>query len=191
MSSPQEILNFWFGEPGSETYGKFRPIWFEVNEEFAGEVRRRFLADFEAAVAGKLAHWEETPEGALALILLFDQFTLLLFRGATGAFDQDPEAQRIARMAVERGDDQQFPEMHRWFFYLVFEHSENAADQERAVQLFSALSPTETNKIGLDFAIRHKRVVDRFGRFPNRNEALGRESTPEELEFLAGPDAPF
>ncbi len=93
--------------------------------------------------------------------------------------------------ALEDSFDQQFSEIQRWFFYLPLEHSENLDDQNRAVALFSALTPDKTNLVGLDFAERHRRVIERFGRFPNRNAALGRENTPEETEFLVGPDAPF
>lgn len=191
MSSPQEILDFWFGKPGEEGYGKYRPAWFGPDEAFDGEVRRRFADDFERAAAGELAAWEETPEGALALILLLDQCSSILHRGEAQAFASDALAIRIARKAVERGFDRHFPDFHRWFFYLPFEHSENPEDQARSVELFGILEPTEANKMALDYAIRHQRVIERFGRFPNRNAGLGRESTPEELEFLAGPDAPY
>ena len=96
----------------------------------------------------------------------------------------DARAREVARRAVDRGFDQQFPEMHRWFFYLPFEHSEDAADQALSVDLFSRLSPSEANRMGLDFAVRHQRVIERFGRFPNRNAALGRSPTAEEETFL-------
>jgi uncharacterized protein (DUF924 family) len=191
MSKPEEILEFWFGKPGSETYGQFRKEWFGVADAFDGEVRRRFAQDFEDAAAGKLSQWEETPEGSLALILLLDQCSSILYRGEAQAFASDEEGRRIAQQAIEKGFDERFPDICRWFFYLPFEHSEDLKDQERSVELFSRLEPNEVNRMGLDFAVRHKRVIERFGRFPNRNAGLNRESTPEELEFLAGPDAPF
>ena len=191
MATPQEIIEFWFGKPGDDGYGQPRKEWFGVADEFDAEVRRRFSDDFERAAAGELAGWEETPEGALALILLFDQCSSILYRGQARAFATDEHGRAVARKAIERGFDGQFPDVHRWFFYLPFEHSENREDQAYSVQLFSRLAPTDANKYALDYAARHQRVIERFGRFPNRNAGLGRESTPEEVEFLAGPDAPF
>lgn len=191
MSRPEDVLEFWFGKPGEEGYGEFRKAWFGPDEDFDARFRERFLEDFEEAAAGRLKDWEQTPEGALALIILLDQGSSMLFRGNRRAFETDPLSLAVARRALERGFDQRFPELHRWFFYLPFEHSEDPADQARAVELFSRLEPTEANLLALDYAVRHQRVIERFGRFPNRNAALGRESTPEELEFLAGPDAPF
>lgn len=191
MSRPQEILDFWFGRPEDEDYGKIRPVWFNDDPQFAEKIRQNWREDFEVAAEGKLNDWQNTPEGALALVLLFDQASNILYRHQAKAFETDAQAREIARLSIEKGFDQQFPDNHRWFFYLPFEHSENADDQNFSVQLFSSLAPTEENKITLDYALRHKRVIDRFGRFPNRNDALGRESTPEEKEFLAGPNAPF
>ncbi|HEY3284859.1 MAG TPA: DUF924 family protein [Armatimonadota bacterium] len=191
MAQPEEILEFWFGKPGSEEYGKPRKEWFGPAPEFDEEVRRRFLPDYERAIAGDLASWEETPEGSLALTLLLDQCSSILFRGTARAFEADVLGRRVAKESIERGFDQRFPDVCRWFYYLPLEHSEDPADQQRSVDLFSALEPTEANLATVDYAVRHQRVIQRFGRFPNRNAALGRESTPEELEFLAGPDAPF
>ncbi len=191
MSQPQEIVEFWFGKPEDESYGQPRQVWFEADPAVEREVRRRFHQDFEAAVAGQLSAWEETPEGALALILLLDQCSNILFRADAGAFATDALAREVARRAIEKGFDQRFPSVVRWFFYLPFEHSEDRADQAWSVELFSRLEPTEDNLSTLDYAVRHQRVIERFGRFPNRNAALGRESTPEEIEFLAGPEAPF
>ena len=120
-----------------------------------------------------------------------ERFAELYRRGENGAFATDEAARAAAKRAIENGFDQNFPELHRWFFYLPLEHSENIEDQRAAVELFRALSPNDINATGLDFAERHLRVIERFGRFPNRNAALGRQSTPDEEEFLAGPDAPF
>ena len=107
------------------------------------------------------------------------------------AFASDEAAREATKQAIQRGFDQEFPELYRWFFYLPLEHSENLDDQRASVKLFATLTPSELNAIGLDYAKRHLRVIERFGRFPNRNAALGRQSTAEETEFLAGPDAPF
>ena len=191
MTPIESILEFWFGTPDSEIYGQYRDVWFNPTEDFIGEARRRFAHDYQRAKNGELDAWQENPHGALALILLLDQFSHLLHRGGAGAFESDEAARRVTNHALERGYDQEFPDQVRWFFYLPLEHSEDLDDQRRAVELFRALPQNETNAIGLDFAERHLRVIERFGRFPNRNEALGRESTPEEKEFLAGPNAPF
>jgi uncharacterized protein (DUF924 family) len=191
MQSAEKILEFWFGAPDDETYGQYRAVWFQPDEAFVNEARERFADDYERAKNGELDDWQETPRGALALVLLLDQFSHLLYRNTARAFEADKAALRVTKLALERGFDQEFPEIFRWFFYLPLEHSENLEDQHRAVELFRALPQNETNATGLDYAERHLRVIERFGRFPNRNAALGRQSTPEEEEFLAGPDAPF
>lgn len=191
MSRIKEILEFWFGSPQDAGYGQYRAVWFAPDEAFIAEVRERFADDYEHAKNGELNDWQQTPDSALALVLLLDQFSNLLNRGQAGAFTADEAARQVTRHAIERGFDQEFPDLHRWFFYLPLEHSEDLADQRRAVALFRALPANDINASGLDFALRHLRVIERFGRFPNRNAALGRANTPEEEEFLAGPDAPF
>lgn len=191
MATPDDIIDFWFLPQTDSGYGKYRDIWFRPDDAFIAEVKERFSDVFHRAAAGELDHWQETPEGALALILLLDQFSNLIYRGEAGGFASDEAARAIAKTALKRGYDQLFPEQIRWFFYLPLEHSEDLIDQYTTVGLFAMLTPNETNATGLDYAKRHLRVIQRFGRFPNRNEALGRKSTPEEEEFLAGPDAPF
>lgn len=191
MQSYEKILEFWFGASESETYGQFRATWFQPDEAFVQEARERFADVYERAQNGELDDWQETPRGALALVLLLDQFSHLLYRDTARAFEADEAARRVTKLALEGGFDQEFPDIFRWFFYLPLEHSENLEDQRRAVELFRALPQNEINATGLDYAERHLRVIERFGRFPNRNAALGRKSTPEEEEFLAGPDAPF
>ena len=189
MSTPIKILQFWFDADNNET-ASYRQIWFQPDANFRQEAQR-FEADYESASRGELSDWQRNPEGALALILLLDQFPNLLFPKSARAFESDELAREVTYQALENGFDQQFPDIHRWFFYLPLEHSENLHDQQRAVELFGALEQNEINAVGLDFAKRHQRVIERFGRFPNRNQALGRQSTPAEEEFLAGPDAPF
>jgi uncharacterized protein (DUF924 family) len=191
MSTPRDILDFWFGQPSDAEYGQFRAVWFHPDEIFIAQARERFASTYERAANGDLNDWQQTPEGSLALVLLLDQFSNLMHRGEAGAFASDEAARKATKLALERGFDQKFPEQFRWFFYLPLEHSENLDDQRAAVERFRALTPNETNLSGLDYAERHLRVIERFGRFPNRNAALGRPSTPEEEEFLAGPDAPF
>lgn len=189
MSTVAEILAFWFDTSATED-ANYRNIWFQPDDEFR-QSAQRFIADYERAARGELKNWQQTPDGALALILLLDQFPNLLFPRTARAFESDELAREVTKRALENKFDQQFPDIYRWFFYLPLEHSEDLDDQNRAVELFRALEPNETNAEGLDFAKRHQRVIARFGRFPNRNQALGRENTPEETEFLAGPDAPF
>lgn len=191
MTTPRDVLDFWFGRETDDDYGQYRAVWFQPDETFLKQARERFSAAYQRAANGELDSWQETPEGALALVLLLDQFSNLIHRGTAGAFAGDEAAREATRRAIERGFDQKFPELHRWFFYLPLEHSENLDDQRDAVELFRALTPNVLNAVGLDYAERHLRVIERFGRFPNRNAALGRQSTPEEEEFLAGPDAPF
>ena len=140
MSHPQEILDFWFGKPEDGNYGQPRQICFQPDQTFNEEVRRRFSQDFEAAAAGQLADWQETPEGTLALILLLDQVSNILYRGEAGAFASDALAREVANKSIESGFDQQFPSVHRWFFYLPMQHSEDAADQARSVELFGQLA---------------------------------------------------
>ena len=191
MKTPREVLDFWFGKQSDPDYGQYRQTWFQPDDAFIETAREQFAPTFVLANDGNLDDWQETPEGALALVLLLDQFSNLIHRGGPGAFASDEAARAATKRAIERGFDQEFPELFRWFFYLPLEHSEDLEDQRACVALFEALTPNEQNAVGLDYAKRHLRVVERFGRFPNRNEALGRESTPEELEFLASPAAPF
>lgn len=191
MLTPHDVLDFWFLPASDPDHGTYRQVWFQPDEAFIAATRERFADLYQRAADGALDDWQQSPEGALALVLLLDQFSNLIHRGTAGGFASDEAARRATKSAIERGFDQHFPELHRWFFYLPLEHSENLDDQNESVKLFSALTPNEQNLIGLDYAKRHRRVIERFGRFPNRNAALGRKSTLEEEEFLAGSDAPF
>jgi uncharacterized protein (DUF924 family) len=191
MITPRDVLDFWFGHESDPDHGQYRAVWFQPDEIFIAQARERFLETYQRAANGELDNWQQTSEGALALVLLLDQFSNLIHRGQAGAFASDEAARQVTKRAIEHGFDQKFPELHRWFFYLPLEHSENLDDQRASVQLFRALTPDDLNAIGVDYAERHLRVIERFGRFPNRNAALGRPSTPAEEEFLAGPDAPF
>src|SRR5262249_29385036 len=141
----------------------------------------RFLATYEAAAAGRLA-WDETPEGALALVIVLDQFPRNMFRGSPRAFAADPLARQVAGRAVARGFDQRFAVPERGFFYLPLEHSEEVADQERCVALNRASGDADAVK----WAELHADIIRRFGRFPHRNKLFGRVTTPEEQAFLDG-----
>ncbi len=176
----REILDFWFA-PGAEAR------WFETDAAFDREIEGRFRADHERAAAGALTGWESRPEGALALVILLDQFPRNMFRGGARAFVTDDAALAAAERAIANGFDQTLPMARRKFLYVPFQHSESRDRQRRSVELCRGLDQPKT----LDFAERHLRVIERFGRFPHRNQVLGRTSTPEEEAFLAGPDAPY
>ena len=178
------LLDFWFGPPGDPEREKARDIWFDSTPEFDETVRRQFLADYEAAAAGRLGAWEQAPESALALVLLLDQVPRNVFRGTPRAYVTDAAARAAADRAIARGFDREVPPVWRKFFYMPLHHSENVADQRRCLELILAL-PTEPG--GPDNARYSRRYLDtisRFGRFPHRNPILGRQSTPEETAFL-------
>jgi len=153
--------------------------WFEKDAAFDDEIRRRFLSTYEAAAAGKLTDWEQNAEGALALLILLDQFPRNMFRREARAFATDPVARGIASRGILNGFDGAFPDL-RAFFYVPFEHSENLADQERGIALYKAANDAD----GLKWAELHADIIRRFGRFPHRNPALGRVTTREEQKFL-------
>jgi uncharacterized protein (DUF924 family) len=174
VASPQDVLAFW------RAAGKDR--WFKKDTAFDDAIRARFLAAYEAAAAEKLADWEQTREGALALTILLDQFPRNMFRGDARTYAADRLARAVAERAIMRGFDRETPVAERQFFYLPFEHSETMADQERCCALFRATGDAEH----LKWAERHADVIRRFGRFPHRNATLGRVTTPEEQAFLDG-----
>lgn len=191
MSQADAILQFWFGKPDEADYGKSRKVWFTKNPEFDDEVRSRFLNVHNQAAASKLDDWKTTPQGCLALIILLDQFPRNMFRGQPQAFATDSQALAYARHAVTQEFDKELPKLQRWFVYLPFEHSENLADQRQCVELCEQLGDEPEMREAIDYAYRHLRVIDRFGRFPHRNQILGRETTPEEAEFLKQPGSSF
>ena len=169
--SPPDVVAFW-REAGPER-------WFKKDIAFDDDIRRRFLNVHEGAAAGKLSRWEQSAEGALALLILLDQFPRNMVRGEARAFASDPLARAIASRAILNGFDGAFPDM-RGFFYLPFEHSEDLADQQRGLTLYKAAGDAD----GLKWAGVHADIIRRFGRFPHRNAVLGRVSTPEEQKFL-------
>lgn len=156
--------------------------WFEKSEVFDALIRTRLGALREAAEAGLLVGWEETPPGALALVILLDQVPRNMFRGSPSAFATDPDAVVVAASAIARGFDARIPRDMRSFLYLPFEHAEDPALQRECVRLFEALG----DPVGLDYAKTHAEIIARFGRFPHRNETLGRRSSCEEIAFLDG-----
>src|SRR5208282_1131562 len=167
-----EVVSFW-REAGPDR-------WFVKDEDFDFTIRSRFLATHEAAARGELATLEESAAGALALVILLDQFPRSMFRGSARAFATDPPARAVANRALARGFDQATDEMMRPFFYLPFMHSEVLADQDRSVRLYEVFGDAER----LRYAVIHRDIVVKFGRFPHRNRAMGRDTTPAEQEFL-------
>jgi uncharacterized protein (DUF924 family) len=172
--TPQDVLTFWT-EAGPKA-------WFAKDDAFDAAIRSRFEGLHHAAARGELSAWEESPDGAMALLLLLDQFPRNMFRNSAHAFATDPLARAIARRAIGRGFDRTFPIDLRAFFYLPLEHSEEALDQAECVALFEATGDTDLVK----WARLHADIISRFGRFPHRNACLGRETTEAEKAFLAG-----
>jgi len=172
IATAKKVLLFW------EKAGPKR--WFKKDPAFDRRIRKRFLITYQAAAMEKLASWEMSAEGALALIILLDQFPRNIFRGMARAFANDALARAIAARAIIRGFDKKTPLTLRSFFYLPFEHSENLADQQISLKLFRATR----NQDLIRWAKLHHDVIKRFGRFPHRNEILGRKSTPDEIIFL-------
>ena len=191
-SAVDAILTFWFGSESDADWGRPRAVWFRKDPTFDAQIRERFLPDVESALAGRYADWAESPAGALALLILLDQFPRNLFRGTARGFAGDAAALALARQVLEAGWDKTMTPVQRVFAYLPFEHSEAIEDQDRSVALFGALADAYPAHAGfLDYAHQHRDVIVKFGRFPHRNAALGRPSTPEELAYLAQPGAGF
>jgi uncharacterized protein (DUF924 family) len=174
IATPDQILAFWRAAGPDK--------WFEADDVFDGEIGARFMRTYQAAARGALDHWQESTDGTLALLILLDQFPRNLFRGEARAYTTDTQARAIADRALSRAIDGEFPIEERQFFYLPFMHSEDLADQERCVALYC----NSTDAKGLDHAEIHAAIIRRFGRFPHRNRALGRTTTPEEQAFLDG-----
>lgn len=189
---PREVLNFWFGEPGSARFGGVWKNWFSADAAFDAVLRERFGATLAAARRGECDGWQATPLGALALIVVLDQFSRNSYRGSAEAFAADAHALAVARRLVAAGAERSLPTPHhRAFAYLPFEHDESAESQIESLRLFGALAD-ETGEHGyLDFARRHAVIIERFGRYPHRNAVLGRVSTEGELAFLLEPGSSF
>jgi len=178
------ILDFWLGQPGSAERGDGRDAWFRKDPAFDDAIRQRFGDAVNIAVAGGFGEWCNAAGGALARVLLLDQFTRNIFRDTPRAFAGDARALATAEDAIARGLDRELEPYGRWFLYMPFEHAEDVAAQRRSLELFGALGNEMNEPSGLLWAQKHADVIFRFGRFPHRNAILGRASTPEELEFL-------
>ena len=172
--NPQDILDFWFSEAA-------RPRWFSSTPEFDQQLRSRFSGLWEQARNGLLADWEGSAEGALAVVILLDQFPLNMFRGQPASFSTEAQARRVAGRAIDSGFDSDLTDMQKAFLYLPYMHSESLSDQDRSVRLFAAAGLDDN----LKWARSHREIVRRFGRFPHRNAILGRASTAAEEVWLA------
>ena len=200
METSNIIREYWFGtalEDAAVTARERARLWWSKSRELDNETRRRFESCVIKAGSGELEHWASNPQDRLALILLTDQFPRSIYRDSARAFAFDTKALSLARDGVGASFDVSLRPLERVFFYLPLEHSESLADQQRSVNLFQKLvdevsqdhKPTFAEY--LDFAVRHRDIISRFGRFPHRNKALGRISTPEELSFLRQPGSGF
>ena len=190
-SEATALIDFWFGPPNSAERFQQRTAWFKADPEFDDALRRRFQPLQKRAASDRCGDWAIEAEPCLALILLLDQLPRNLYRRAAEAFATDAMAREAAQTAVSRGFDRSLPAAWRQFIYLPFEHSENLADQERSVTLFTALARDPAFAGSLDYAKRHHAIIARFGRFPHRNRALGRPSTAAEEAFLTEPNSSF
>ena len=171
-----DVIRFWLEDVGPSG-------WYKSDPELDETIRERFLDLWRQGDAGELDHWTLRPEGALALLILLDQFPRNMFRGCERAFSTDPKALAIAKRALTKGFDLKINEPERQFFYLPLMHSESITDQDRCVRLILTRMP-KSGEENLKHAKAHRDVIRRFGRFPYRNEALGRPTTPPEHAFL-------
>lgn len=176
------ILDFWFEETQPAQ-------WFQVNPAFDQEIRNRFEDDYDKGARGIFDDWKTDSDGCLALVLLLDQFPRNMYRGTPQAFATDGKALVISKFALSKGFDQVLAPIKRRFIYLPFEHSENLNDQRKCVELFEKMK--KDDPLGYDYALRHLKVIEKYGRFPHRNKILSRMNTPEEEEYLAQEGAGF
>jgi uncharacterized protein (DUF924 family) len=191
QTGQREVLEFWFGADLGRAPAPPNSDWFGGREAFDEIIVARFGDLIGTALAGEIEHWPNAPLPALAYILVLDQFTRNAFRGTPRAFAGDPLALAAAQRAVQEGWHLHLSPLQRWFCYMPFEHSEELSDQQESLRLFGALRNDPPAAEGWPWAVRHHEVIERFGRFPHRNAILGRESTPEELAFLAQPGSRF
>lgn len=199
MELPDAILKFWFGESDddADVASRQAALWWSKDAEVDAQMRKRFEPLVVEAGCGRLDDWRSQSEGWLALILLTDQFPRNIFRDTPRAFAFDPVARSLCLEGLQAGMDRPLRLIQRVFFYMPFEHSEDHGDQAHAVRLMRALvdeappSQREVFENYVEFARRHQEIIDRFGRFPHRNQILGRRSSPEEIEFLRQPGSSF
>jgi uncharacterized protein (DUF924 family) len=199
METPDIVRKYWFGSAldDAAVIAERAPLWWSKNPEVDNEIRQRFESYVIKAGSRELDHWASNPQDRLALILLTDQFPRSIYRDSRKAFAFDSQALSLSRDGIDAGFDLILRPLERVFFFLPLEHSESLEDQERSVSLFRKLAdeagPDQKPTFAeyFDFAVRHRDIINRFGRFPHRNEVLGRISTPEERSFLQQPGSTF
>ena len=199
MSDEEEILDFWFGE--LDEHGCASPTqrkrWWTKSDAFDETIRAKFLSDYDSIVSGERERWRSTPRGALAYIIVLDQFSRNMFRDTPAMFAADPLAREACYEGLDAGFDVELGFDERVFFYLPLEHSEDIQDQQRCHELFTKLCEVAPEALKadaryyLEYAERHRVIIERFGRYPHRNEILGRVSTDEEIRFLKQPGSSF
>lgn len=178
MATPDQITHFWIDDVGPEG-------WYTSSDALDDTIRSRFLSDWQAAGDGQLDHWQDNAEGALAFVILTDQFPRNMFRGDARSFATDDTARDAASRAIGAGLDMKIDLPARQFFYLPFMHSEDLADQDRCVALMGERMSAPTGQGDTLHARAHREIIRQFGRFPYRNAALGRDTTPAEQAFLS------
>ncbi len=194
QANPDDILNFWFGSPDDSQFGQSRPEWFKKSDKFDRLLESRFGSLVAQAIDGQLNHWAQPPasaESALGLVLLLDQLPRNIYRGTARMYAGDTLALLTAKRMIANGQDLQLNPVQRQFCYLPFEHAEDRALQNESLRLFKLLEPFEQTAELSQWAYKHAVIVEQFGRFPHRNQILGRVSTAEELEFLKQPGSGF
>jgi uncharacterized protein (DUF924 family) len=184
----EPVIAFWFGEldERGQAAARYSDRWWRKDPAFDREIRERFAAEHAAVTRREREHWLADPRGAVAYVIVLDQFSRNMFRDTPAMFASDAQALAAARDAIDRGLDRTLPDVMRTFLYMPLMHSEQLADQERSGALFTPIGGAN-----LEFAVRHRDIVARFGRFPHRNAVLGRASTDEEREFLTQPGSSF
>lgn len=179
-TTSEDVLNFWFSP-------KVKPLWFKKSTDFDREIEQRFLDTYQRGKTGALDSWRDSSKDILALIIVLDQFPRNMFRNTPQAFTTDKQAVELTKFAVSNNYQQNLSAEEQVFLYMPLMHSENKKDQEKCVELFTKLGRQDN----LKFAIKHQEIIDRYGRFPHRNQILNRESTPAEKEFLTQPGSSF
>jgi len=196
MVKASEILDFWYGGDRATPFAHMKK-WWQKNEAFEVEIKEKFGSVVESAKKGELENWKETSEGALAFIIVLDQFSRNIFRGTPEAFAADSKALEATLRGISAGMDYKLNFAQRYFFYMPLMHAEDLARQEMSVQKFGVLAeaaPPEQKQYleaALDYAKKHRDIIAEFGRFPHRNTVLGRPSTPIEVAFLKKPGSSF
>jgi uncharacterized protein (DUF924 family) len=199
MVTPDKIISYWFGDiaDDAECAAKQAALWWQKSEKTDCDIAARFGESLEIATQGGLDDWRGEPRSLLALIILLDQFSRNIFRGTRRAFEQDAQAFDLCRIGIDAGTDRDLRPIERVFCYLPLEHAESIEAQDQCVSLYEQLRDVveeahrTTFEGYVDYANKHREVIEKFGRFPHRNTILGRDSSPEELEYLAQPGAGF